>query len=180
MKLSIIIIPIFCLMLMNLVTANQNSLSFQNHLAMMLKMKTKTRTMLENLYISANRIENEKNHNDGENNFLEKKFELNSKTSKNTSKTKFFTKFHYQTKAKRTTSHVSNFGKELLQSSKQAEEVYIQYRYLSYDDVVDELIRLAKEYPDYLRVTTAQEEYKLPNPGGICGDSQSKRYLYIC
>lgn len=50
-----------------------------------------------------------------------------------------------------------------------------EYKYLQYDDVVEELYRLAKiDNGNWLKIKTAQEEFNLMNPGGKCGNIHSK------
>jgi hypothetical protein len=122
--------------------------NLQNHLTMMMKFKTKTRNMLENLYLSANRVEMSK---------------FNSKEK--TSRKKRFTKTNLS-------SHFSSV-REMASLNKLNTKDYVQFRYKSYQEIVFALGELSKKYPDYLQVTTAQKLYKLPHPGGFC-DSNKK------
>lgn len=63
-------------------------------------------------------------------------------------------------------------------------EKFQQFEYKTYDDIVNEIFALEKEFPDLVRVSTAQERYKLPYPGGICKTSlkseqeKHKKYLH--
>ncbi len=45
---------------------------------------------------------------------------------------------------------------------------YKQYRYLNYDEIVERMKELAKQYPDLIKLDTAQRLYGLPYPGGYC------------
>ena len=65
-------------------------------------------------------------------------------------------------------THISSLSKELLQKYKSNKEKYIQYRYKNYHEIEEELIILSRQFPDYLKLTTGQELYDLPYPGGYC------------
>ena len=45
-----------------------------------------------------------------------------------------------------------------------------QYKFYTYEEIFSSLHKLSKEFPDYVRITTAQNYYKLPNPMGNCGN----------
>ncbi len=51
------------------------------------------------------------------------------------------------------------------------------YQYYSYDQIANELKSLAKQNPKFLEVTTGQERYNLPNPGGECGNKKCFNYI---
>lgn len=120
--------------------------NLQNHLSMMMKFKTKTHNMLENLYLSANRVEMKT---------------FNTKNSKaKTSRKKRLSKTNLS-------SHFSSV-REMSNLNKLNTKDYVQFRYKSYIEIVLALNELSKKYPDYLEVTTAQKLYNLPYPGGFC------------
>ncbi len=52
-----------------------------------------------------------------------------------------------------------------------------QYKFYSYDEIFNLIYKLSKEHPDYVKVTTAQDLYNLPNPMGSCG---IKYDYYLC
>ena len=51
---------------------------------------------------------------------------------------------------------------------------YKQFRYMRYEDIVGKMKKLAKKYPQFLKIDTAQNLYKLPYPGGHCGKRKKK------
>jgi hypothetical protein len=51
----------------------------------------------------------------------------------------------------------------------QAASTSTSFKYLSYDEMISTLNELTKKHPKYLKLSTAQEIYGLPNPGGKCG-----------
>ena len=53
------------------------------------------------------------------------------------------------------------------------------YKYHTYDEIRSELNFMAKKHKDFLEIKTAQDLYKLPNPGGYCGKSRDKCFHYI-
>ncbi len=106
--------------------------------------------MLENLYMSANRVDMG----------LLNKFDRRSSTEK-----VYTSRTHFSSLSKR---------KMLKYNNKLKTQEYQQYRYKNYEEIEGELNELAQKYPDYLKVTTAQELYKLPYPGGFCDGTQKK------
>lgn len=53
------------------------------------------------------------------------------------------------------------------------------YKFYTYDEIVEELLSLARKYPRYLKVKTAQELYDVPVPGGDCGKDKNKCFHYV-
>jgi hypothetical protein len=155
MKMKFLISLILFSVTLWLVCSNQSFLetgfNLQNHLALMMKFKTKTQSMLKNLYLSANHVE------------MDRKMRTHSQ-SKSRSQTQ-------------SSTHISSLGK-MKNKYKRSTQKYIQYRYKNYQEIVDQLTDLANQYPDYLKVSTAQELYNLPNPGGYC-NARTKEYLLI-
>jgi len=124
---------------------------------MLMKMKTKTKTMLENLYLSANRVDLEnfnKPHNKQGQTTL-----INAKSPVKSQKSSHFSKLHH---------------KQILKPAN-----YRQYRYLNYEEIVNKLKELSKKYPNYLKVTTAQKLYNLPYPGGFCDTNRKMYFIYL-
>ena len=116
---------------------------------MMLKFKEKTNLMLNKLYKSANR------------------FHLNSKKKNKTNFKRMVSRMQNQNLMQ----HFSSLDD--LQVKKKFDQQFVQYRYKNFNAIKTILYDLAKKYPDYLQVTTAQQLYGLPYPGGYC-DLQTK------
>lgn len=156
MKLYGIIVSIivFCI-LTDSINANTTKTEFnlKNHLMMLTKMKTKTRAMLENLYISANRVE------------MQKHYTRNKKTLRTKNTSHLNTQF--ESTAQRS-EHFSELNSKMLKKYKLKAKDYEQYRYLNFEEVVKKLEEFAQKYPDYFTLTTAQKLYNLPHPGGYC------------
>ena len=53
-------------------------------------------------------------------------------------------------------------------------KIEVQYNHRDFNYIKMALKELAKKYPNYMRLTTAQKEFKLPYPGGICSDKSLK------
>lgn len=161
MKMKFLLLVIIFSLTFVLIFSNKSFLktgfNLQNHLSMMMKFKTKTNSMLQNLYFSANHVE-----------MTRRKLKSRNKT-----KTKIKTSHKAQT-----STHYSSL-RRLENKYKASTQKYIQYRYKNYQEIVDQLMELAKKYPDYLKVTTAQELYKLPNPGGYCNLKNKEYHLII-
>jgi hypothetical protein len=151
MKMKFLICIVVFSLTLWLISSNMSFLksgfNLQNHLSMMMKFKSKTQSMLQNLYLSANHVE------------MERRVRTNSRSKTQNS------------------SHMSSLSK-LKNKYKRSGQKYIQYRYKNYQEIVDQLMELANQYPDYLKVSTAQELYGLPNPGGYC-NAKTKEYLLI-
>lgn len=168
MKLSYLPIrplTIFVLIVLNLFlkiecSHSKTEVNLQNHLSMMMQFKVQTRSLLNNLFITANSHtteikKNEKNENLNQNEILRTKF----KVSKNQRRTILRSK---------TLVHSSTI------KNRMAAREYPQYRYKSFSEIVTKLDELSKKFPDYLRINTAQNLYGLPNPGGYCGPNKQK------
>lgn len=162
---AIFIIFSICLCSEN-ASKSQSTFNMQNHLAMVMKMKAKTRSMLENLYLSANRVELKNFNNfektNGESRSLRSKL-LRTKRKTN-SKLHVHTHFHSSSHS----AHFSEIKSSYMKKSNLKGEDYRQFRYLNYDDVVRKLLELSGKYPDFLKINTAQKLYNLPHPGGYC------------
>lgn len=53
-------------------------------------------------------------------------------------------------------------------------EIYEQYRYKSYSKIVNHIYELEKKYPNLVKISIAQDRYKLPYPGGKCDNGNQK------
>lgn len=159
MKLFVVSVLIFfiCNFMSNLVKcdASKSTFNLQNHLSMAMTFKVKTKTLLENLYKSANKVEFQ--------NFNNKKV---LKNSENDDEINFNERCGKRSLLKRkvNTNNLHHFSN--LHGKTQHE--YIQYRYKEYNEIVDRLFELAQQYPDLVKVNTAQKLYNLPHPGGYC------------
>ena len=156
MKLIICLVIFFFIFVLIKSNTTESSFNLQNHLSMMMKFKSKTNIMLKSLYISANRVEKTK-----------------TKTSKKQNKQNTFTnKKPSQNKNKKQNKqaihHFSNIKAIRKQVNLLRVADYQQYRYLSYEEIVNTLYDLQRKYPNYLKIDTAQNLYKLPHPGGYC------------
>ncbi len=56
---------------------------------------------------------------------------------------------------------------------------YLQYEYREYFEIAEILTSLAKKYPNYIKLDTAQKLFNLPHPGGNCSHSGEKCTHYI-
>jgi len=153
MKLYLPILLI-AICLINYTKCNSYSLSLKSHLEMMTKMKAKSRAFLEKLYITANSVDEKPND---KLNFIEKSFlEKNS----------------IESKAQQEPGHrndpvfIKHFSK--IPKHRIKHRNITQYEYREYRNITNTIIKLAKDYPDLVKLTTAQEEFNLPNPGGSC------------
>lgn len=163
--MKLVICLIVCLFKLYISTDSENQSNFENHFSMMMKMKMKTRALLQNLYTTANKIESSEK-------------DIKSKQEEN-----FFTFLQNGMKRRASTenkksllvSHISRLSKEMIRRYKNNKEKYIQYRYLNYHEIEAELHKLAEKYPSYLRLTTGQKLYDLPHPGGYCKSEQDKK-----
>jgi hypothetical protein len=140
---------------------SSNKFNLQSHLQSMMKFKAKTRTLLQNLYFSANKVDSQCA---AENKGTMISHRCGKRKTNSTIKATRKTKFRHSVR------HFSTVSDQFVKSQND----YIQYRYKNYQEIVDELYALAKKYPDYLKVDTAQKLYNLPNPGGFCDANKKK------
>ncbi len=143
-------------------TESKTEFNLQNHFAMMMQFKAQTKSLLNNLFDTANThtLESEsanENTNSNTNEFSRTKFKVGNTLRKTILKSKSLT-------------HSSK-----LKNAKAGE--YTQYRYKRFHEIVDLLNKLSQEFPDYLKIDTAQKMYGLPNPGGYCGPNKQKYFL---
>jgi len=127
----------------------------QNHLSMMMQFKTQTISFLKNLYETANSATSTSKFSN--NNHIK-----SSRTMFKVSKNK-----RNRMLRSKTITHSSDISYPNTKD-------YRQFKYKRYYEIVESLNKLSKEYPDYLRVDTAQNLYGLPNPGGYCGPNNQK------
>lgn len=138
---------------------SKTEFNMKNHFSMMMQFKAQTRSLLNNLFDTANThtMESQNNNENTYNNsneYLRTKFKVGRNLRNKILKSKSLT-------------HSSN-----LKDSKAAK--YTQYRYKRFHEIVDILNKLSEEFPDYLKVDTAQKMYGLPSPGGYCGPNKQK------
>jgi len=138
-------------------TKSKTEFNLKNHFAMMMQFKAQTKSLLNNLFDTANTHTTE----------VESTTENN--ISYESSRTQFKVGRTLRNKILKSKSltHSSNF-----KNVKAA--LYIQYRYKRYSEIVEMLTKLSQEFPDYLKVDTAQKMYDLPHPGGYCGPNKQK------
>jgi hypothetical protein len=147
MKLVCLLVVCISLFVTGNSSETKTEFNLQNHLTMMMRFKTKTHTMLENLYLSANRVEMKK-----------------SSVKRRASSRRKVVRTN-------TSSHFSSL-KGMKKMMKLKNKDYVQFRYKTYGEIVKTLEELAKKYPAYLKLTTAQKLYKLPHPGGYCANDK--------
>lgn len=167
MKLSYMSIKatiIYALILFNFFETNNSTKSktefnLKNHFSMMMQFKAQTKSLLNNLFDTANTHTTEsdltnENNNNNESEFSRTQFKVARTLRNKIMKSKSLT-------------HSSN-----LKNAKAA--LYTQYRYKRFHEIVELLNKLSQEFPDYLKIDTAQKMYGLPNPGGYCGPNKQK------
>ena len=171
--LNKIIILLICFL--NLTTSTSYSTSLESHLLMMAKMKQKSRAFLETLYISANSVYDKKQeHLDNiERSFLEKNsIEFDSEIN---------SQFESQSESQQEPNHrydpffIEHFS-EISEDKKQHRNI-TQYEYREYRNITLTLKKLAKDYPDLVKLSTGQEEFGLPSPGGQCKGEKCMHYI---
>jgi len=140
-------------------TESKTEFNLKNHFSMMMQFKAQTRSLLNNLFDTANTHTTEthtanENTSDNTNEFSRTKFKVGKTLRNKILKSKSLT-------------HSSN-----LKNAKAL--IYSQYRYKRFGEIVDLLNKLSQEFPDYLKIDTAQKMYGLPNPGGYCGPNKQK------
>ena len=79
---------------------------------------------------------------------------------------RFFRKTVTKDQTRSKISSISKLSKEELNANNE----YKQFHYYEYQNIVDELYKFEKvEDGKWVKITTAQEEFNLPHPGGFCG-----------
>ena len=72
---------------------------------------------------------------------------------------------------------VSKKNKNLKTNNLSPEKEQERYKYQSYDEIIEKMQTLGKEYPDLIKVETAQKLYNLPHPGGSCNNKLCEHYI---
>ena len=152
----------------------------QTFLQSMEQTKSQARNFLKSLYESVNFLEKTKKMKNkrcgktrtSRSKRIKAKIKANflSKTGKTQTKTQKFQR----------TSSVSTIKKSYRLLSRILEtksETYNQYKYYEFSDVVANIYEAAKkDNGNWVKITTAQAEFNLPNPGGSCG--KNKEYFF--
>lgn len=157
-KRNFLFIIVILIYIINLTRSTETKTEFnlKNHFAMMMQFKSQTKNLLNNLYRTANtHTVGAKGLEQIKNKYLRTKYKVSNNARRSMLKSK-------------TLTHSSDITK------KSTKSLYIQYRYKRYQEIVDMLHSLSKEFPDYLKIDTAQNRYNLPNPGGYCGPNKKK------
>ena len=115
---------------------------------------------LNNLYETANTnaFSNEK-----ENEEISKNYKTETE---NTNRSKNMYDMRKNIMKDKTIKHSSEFSQKNVN--------YKQYKYKRYEDIISRMKHLARKYPTFLKIETAQKLYGLPNPGGYCGKKKKK------
>ena len=171
MKMKFTVYVIFCLIQFYTSSFSENTSKTESHFSMMMKMKSKTKVLLKNLFTTANKVEeiDEGINSDEEKDSTEDFYTFLQSESKRRASTE--NTLSYLSK------HISKISINILNNYKKNREKYIQYKYLDYNEIIEELNLLKNKYPGYLELKTAQELYNLPNPGGYCNKAHEvKKY----
>ena len=165
--LNKIIFVLICFL--KLTTSTSYSTSLESHLLMMAKMKQKSRSFLEKLYISANSIYDKKQeHLDPiERSFLEK----NSLEFEST----VHSQLEQEPNHRYDPFFIEHFS-EITEDKKQHRGI-TQYEYREYRNITLTLKQLAKDFPDLIKLSTGQEDFGLPSPGGQCNGQKCLHYI---
>lgn len=112
--------------------------------------------------------------------FLQSSMSSISNTNRRTMKTKVKNKIkelksilhNLNRYSPQTSTRISDISK-IKKNRNSSDNEYLQYKYYDFDEIKDELFKLAKvENGNWVKITTAQEEFNLPNPGGYCGKNK--------
>ena len=150
----------FFLTLLNLLNKinsleSKSESSLQNHYAMMAQFKATTKSLLNNFYSVANSAYTSSEERAKK--ILKRKLKNSKKLKRKLLRSKSQT-------------HSSTYH-----SAGPVE--YTQYKYIEYFELIQRIKNLATQYPDYVKIETAQKLYNLPNPGGFCGENKEKYFL---
>jgi hypothetical protein len=167
---------IFVICLFNIINKTyssntENNSSLQNHFKMMTQFKIQSKMFLNNLFETANThsnyMEKTKKEKSNEIKFNLKRIEKSEKTNTNTNtESKMKTEIRKEYIKQKNIKHSSDYFQDRV--------LYKQYKYIKYEDIISKMKKLAKKYPKFLKVDTAQKLYGLPNPGGYCGKNKKK------
>ena len=149
--MKLIICIFFYLFILKYCQANDSIMTsgakLQAHLRLMNEFKAESEKFLNSLYRISNRIRNHKSDNiisqDSEKSIDEKLKEYHGEHSSKT-----------------------------LKKDKLPLNSTTQFNHRDFDNVIQTLKELAKKYPKYMVLTSAQKEFNLPNPGGKCSDKK--------
>ncbi len=128
--------------------------NLKNHLQMVMKMREKTRNLLQNLYVSANRVE---------------RFSKYQRVSRTSDYNDLL-----EDEDPSVTSESADLGSRHTNKYNNPKN-YRQYKYLTHNEIVKKLENLAQQHPDYIKLDTAQNLYGLPYPGGNCGMDENNK-----
>jgi hypothetical protein len=147
---------------------NKNKFSLQNHFKMMTQFKLQSKMFLNNLFETANTHGNSLKEEEKELTNREEAFaraNTNANTNTNTN-TEFLSEIRRKFIKEKTVTHSSDLFQEHVN--------YKQFKYIKYEEIISKMKNLAKKYPNFLHIDTAQNLYGLPNPGGYCGKKKKK------
>lgn len=175
MKMKFIVYIILCLIQYYTSSFSESTFKTESHFSMMMRMKAKTKVLLNNLFKTANSVEelDDTKNSDEEKESSEDFFTFLQTESKRRASTDNILSYMSQ--------HISQISTNMLESYNKNTEKYVQYKYLDYNEIIEELNILKNKYPGYLELKTGQDLYNLPNPGGYCNKAhEEKKYdIYI-
>jgi hypothetical protein len=139
---------------------------------MMTQFKMQSKMFLNNLFETANTHSNamedkiKKEEKSNKKKFNLKRIEESLKTNTTNNEQNNVSEIKKQYIKQRNIKHSSDIFQDHV--------LYKQYKYIKYQDIISKMKKLAKKYPKFLKIDTAQNLYGLPYPGGYCGKKKKK------